>query len=88
MKILIASGKKPKDPVIFTHIRNFAKEQGITIEKGMIFTTGYGATNLGIQIAEEGEKAEQFARQLAHALEPSKWCETISELPDVDTFEL
>jgi hypothetical protein len=71
MKVLIAFGKRPKDPATFMDIVvSMAKAEGVPITGG-ILCPGPGCWNVALII--DHEDAENFTNQLTMALQPAKW---------------
>lgn len=76
MKVLIAFGKRPKDPATFVDtVVSMAKAEGVPIT-GAVLCPGYGCWNLALII--DHPDAEGFTNQLTMALMPAKW-ETCSD---------
>lgn len=92
MRILIATATRPKDEtsaeIIFGTIRQAAKENGLEVPPGIIWTGGRGCSNMAFDVIGPDDEAEKLANAITMALMPSKWCTTTDSLPDVDTCEL
>ncbi len=92
MRILIATATGPKDETsartIFGNMRESAKEGGLEIPDGIIWTGGKGCSNLAFDIIGPDDEAERFAIAVTMAFMPSKWCTTQDELPEHDTCTL
>lgn len=71
MKVLIAFGKRPKDPTVFLDcVVSMAKAEGIPIT-GAILCPGPGCWNLALIV--DHPDAENFTNQLTLALQPARW---------------
>lgn len=71
MKVLIAFGKRPKNPASFLDtVVSMAKAEGILITGGVL-CPGPGCWNLALII--DHVDAENFTNQLTMALMPAKW---------------
>ena len=92
MRVLIATATGPKDDTagetVFRLIRESAKEGGLEVPDGIIWTGGKGCSNLAFDIIGPDDKAGRFADAVTMALMPSKWCTTQDDLPEHDTCTL
>lgn len=71
MNVLVAFGKRPKDPSAFLDcVVSMAKAEGIPIT-GAVLCPGPGCWNLALVI--DHPDAENFTNQLTMALMPAKW---------------
>lgn len=71
MKVLIAFGKRPKNPTTFLDcVVSMAKAEGIPIT-GAVLCPGPGCSNLALIV--DHPDAENFTNQLTMALMPAKW---------------
>lgn len=92
MRILIATATAPKNKdsavTMFATIRECAKEGGLKIPPGIMWTGGRGCTNLAMDVMGPDDEVERFANAITMALMPSKWCTTTDALPEEDTCEV
>lgn len=71
MRVLIAFGKRPKDPAAFLDcVVSMAKAEGVLIT-GALLCPGPGCWNLALIV--DHPDAENFTNQLTIALMPAKW---------------
>ena len=93
MRALIATAMNPKRKdsasLFFAGIRESAGNLGLRVPLGIIWTGGFGCSNLAFDvIGPNKEEEEDFINMLCMALQPAKWSITYDSLPDVDTCDL
>ena len=88
---LIATSGIPKSQESFDsmckNFRGAAKEGGLEITSGIIWTDGFGCSNVAFEVTGDTTEAERLLDAITMALMPARWSNTADKCPDVDTWE-